>query len=362
MKKENILVNFYPFLLWNTRVFGNIRNYVKSNLYERSAEIERLNDNEYKLKTDFVESVATRANSIEYLFIKYVPAFFVLWLLFNMNLYYVSQMGLFLASIAYIGFFLLKERNLAFFGWLYIVGLFGLYIFLFSIYPKSFVELKGNWVVNYALQYFALFYVLESVLEAIFTERLKDTYKIQKYYANYFVFNNEEIKTENYLIKKKVKKYFKFFLGLVASVGLLFGGIDVAYKIKAKEAAVKKILTETQNEAEIIKERNAEALIELLNQKSEEVGIRVHTKEDIEMIRDDFDKYKRVGIISYGTVAFSKDNKVVEIDSEKRVYFGFKKTNYIYKKAWVKRYKDGFYRWHFKNAGKIYVITDIKAR
>ena len=360
--KKNILVNFYPFVLWNTRVYGRVRQFVQSNLYQREVEFEQINDNEVHVKSDFVDGPAKKANAFEYLLIKYLPAALLVYLLFNINLYYVSQVGLMLASVAYVGFFVLRERDMKFFGWLYLVSLFLLYILLFSIYPKSFVELKGNWIINYAVQYFVLFYVVQAVLENVFTERLKSTYKIQKYYATYFVLNSDDIKESKEIMKWKVKRYFKWFLGVVFLIGAFFGGLDIAYKIAATKAAQKKILTESRNEAEILRQRNAGALLELLEKQSKEVGIKVHTKEDIELLKSDFDEYKRVGVISYGTVAFSKNNKVIEMDTGKQVYFGFKKRNQIYKKAWVKLYKDGYYRWHFKNAGKIYVITDVKAR
>lgn len=349
--------------LWNTRVFGvKNRELTKTNLYNKEIELGEQGDGTItSIKSDVIASTVQKANVFEVIVVKYLAIALFTWLLFNISLYYVSMAGLFLGIFAYLGFFTLKKKVSTFFAYFFLLVLFAVYIVGMFLFPQETLKYKFNWIVNYSIQYFLWIYLFEKVAIDIFTYDFTKWYKIDKLTLTYFKINDEN---EGRVFEKKsliIKKIYTIVLAVLMILSFLFGAGDLVGKINLDNAVESRILSENNNEMAVIKNKNARALKAMLEKKSQELKIIAHTKKDMDLLMDDFDKYVQTGVISYEKLRIDSSNKFVDANNGKPVTIIFNKPYYVVK-TWVKKYKDGIYRWHFANNKKIFVVINEKAR
>ena len=269
-------------LLWNTWVLGSKnRALTKTNFYEKEVDVDTDGSGEItSVKSDLLESAVRKANIFEILIIKYLGIGVFILLFLNLNLYYVSMVGLFLGATAYLLYGQVKKYVSDFFGNFLLLVLFIVYIAGLLLFPADSFDLKVNWIVNYSVQYFLWLFLFERVFIDIFTLDFKKWYKLEKITLTYFKINDDN---EKNLYANRVtvaKKFFTGFLFIIMSVSLFLGGVDLATKILVKNEAENRVLTKTKDERKILQKRNAEALNMLLESQSKELGIRVHTKDD----------------------------------------------------------------------------------
>lgn len=359
-------INFYPFVLWNTVVFGrkNKRITNNNNLYEKEVELldGDLRVKENRIRTDIGVFEIEKANPVEYLFYKYIPVLILLFLFMqSFNLYFVSTTGLFIGSFAYIMYRYLEKKFSLSISYIFLSVLFFLYILFFLYSPLSALEFKAVWIINYSIQYFLFFYLLQTVIRNLLSEKMNNIYKIKKYVGTFIRFKSDnEIKEENR--KKKLQnKFYYIFLIILMFFGALFGLVDIAYKVQVNKEAQKRVLTENEKEALIIEKRNSEALARLLEKQSKEVGIRVHTKKDLELLKKDFSRYLDTKVIAYENILITENTKIIDVKTRKELEIRTKRPK-ILVRAWVKKFDDGFFRWHFASGNKIAVVMSVKAR
>lgn len=363
--KKNVLINFYPMLLWNTWVLGNKnRALTKTNFYEKEVEVNTDGSGEISsVKSDLLESAVRKANIFEVLIIKYLPIVVFTVLFLNLNLYYVSMVGLFLGTTAYLLYGQVKKYISEFFGNFMLLSLFIVYIVVLLLFPIDSFDLKVNWIVNYSVQYFLWIYMFERVFIDIYSLDFTKWYKLEKSTLTYFKINDNDEKDIYANSVSVAKKFFTGFLFVIMSVSLFLGGVDLATKILVKNEAENRVLTKTKDERKILQKRNAEALNMLLESQSKELGIRVHTKDDLALLHSDFEKYIKTKPIAYELVRVGKNNKLVNLKDGKEFKINFGNKSHLLFKCWVMMYpKDGVYRWYLKYKGETLVIMNIKAR
>jgi hypothetical protein len=361
--KKKIVTNFYSCVLWNTRVFGSKnRELTPTNFYEKEVEVEQTGVGEIlSIKSDLIQSGVQKANPFEVGILKYLLLAVFAYIFFKPNLYYVSMTGMCVGAFAYLGFYQIKKRVSTFFAYFFLLILFVIYMSVFALYPAQSVEYKVNWMINYSVQYFLWFFLFERVFIDLYTLDFLKWYKIDKLFMTYFKVIDKESISLYESKKKQAQKIFTFFLIGVFFLSLFFGGVNLTTRIVIDQKAKVKILINNGNEKEILRQKNSEALLQILESQSKELGIRVHTKDDIELLRHDFKKYLNVGVIAYEEVRISSGNTFEDISTNQRVFIKFQKPYYIVR-AWVKKYSDDQYRWHFKYDDKIFVIMNTKAR
>jgi|GEM_PF-6656217 len=359
--KKNIATNYYPLLLWNMRVFGSKkREITPTNLVVKEADVEFDGSGLVtSVKTDLVESGATKANVFEIVILKYLPIAALVFLLFNINLYYISMVGLFIGSFTYLGFLTIQKRVSAFFAYFFLLCSFFFYFAIIAAFPSESLTYKVNWIVNYALQYFLWLWLFEKVVIDIGMLDFMKWYKVDKFSTRYFKFVDEKplVSWSSDLIRK----IYYGFIVVVMIFALFIGGSDLGMKIVSDMEVKEKILIEDKNERAILQDKNARALKKLIIEQSNELKVKVHTDEDLELLERDFNKYIQNEVIAYELLQITPGSKFVEEDTGEAVEIEFKRPYYLVK-SWVKRYKDGAYRWHFAYRGKVLVITNAKAR
>lgn len=364
-EKHKILVNYYLGVLWNTWVFGaKHRELAKSNLYYKEVELGR-DGHVVSIKSDLIESGVSKANIFEIIVLKYLFIALFAYLLFNMNLYYTSMLGLFVGSFAYIGFYQLKKRVSDFFAWFFMLVLFCVYMFLFIGFPTWSFEHKLNWVINYSIQYFLWLYLFERVFIDIYTGDYKKWYKVDGLKLTYFKLVDDG-DTKDFEDKAKVgKRYFLFVTIIMMCIGLFFGGTDLAMKMYVSQEAQKVAMLKNNDELGIIGKKNADAMKRKLLAQSRELGIVAHTEDDLKLLDSNFDEYIKTKVIAYENVRISASNTFIDEVTGQNIMIQFSQQRPFYiVRAWVKMYKDGVYRWHFNSSDgkKVIVITNVKAR
>lgn len=360
MKQTSELkLNYYPGVLWNTPVFGKNRSVVASNIYEKDAELEYVGNSVTNLKTDLLSSEVYKANIFEIILLKYLPIAFVIFIGFNVNLFYPSMVGMTIACLVYLAFYQIKRRISTFFGYVFLASLFLTYIFMFVDNFNLFLQFNINNIGNYVIQYFLFLWLFEKLFIDIYSLNFMDVYKIKKLTLGYFQINDEVVRSLKQKKEAVAKKLFTFSLLVVAACTFILGGVDLINKVAASGEAQKQILLQEKNERKIIQTRNASALKELLNQQSKEIGINKHnTKEQIALLEDDFETYVRTQPIAYERLRINLSTQLLNIKTGETISPA--RAGVV--RSWVQNYK-GVYRWHYEpTKGQVFVIMNTKAR
>lgn len=360
---KTIVTNFYPLILWDIRVFGSKnKEETSSNLHFKEAYIEfDGNGIATSIKTNLVESSVSRGNYFEIAILKYLPIGILVFFLFDINLYYISMTGFFIGAFTYLVFFTLKKKSSAFFAYFFLLLSFFVYLGIMFAFPLETLKYKINWIVNYAVQYFLWLWVFEKVVMDIGTLDCMKWYKVDKFSTRYFKFNGSSEKRDIIGKSRIISNGFRIFILIIMFFTLFFGGVDLATKIDNDLKAKDKILVQDKNEREILRKKNARALKSLLESQSRKVGIKVHTDKDFELLENDFKSYIDTGVIAYELLQITPSSEFIEEASGRKIKIGFERPYYLVK-SWVKKYKDGIFRWHFIFKGKVLVITNAKAR
>lgn len=357
MKKVNILTNFYPAVLWDIPVFRN-RDGVKSGLYKKIVESD---ENFTQIKSDLIESGLSSASVFEIWVVKYLPAVLLMAFVFSANLYYPSMLGLMSASLLYIAYYVIRDKGSAFFANFFLLSLFVIFIISYISNYLIFSKLHINGVASYTVQYFIVIFILERVLADIYSSGFKGWKKVDKVNLGYVKIYDEsrEIIAKN---KKSIfRKYFFGFLGVLAVVTFILGGVEFYNKVMILSTVEQKIQKDTKTESEVLRLKSAKILEERLLNQSKILKFQI-PKSDIELLREDFDKYVESRPIAYEKVVINTSAKMVYVRDGSPFIIDFTSKKFIAPICMVKKSKDGKFRWHFIYNKQEVVVMNVEAR
>lgn len=357
MKKVNILTNFYPAVLWDIPVFRN-RDGVKSGLYKKIVESD---ENFTQIKSDLIESGLSSASVFEIWVIKYLPAFLLMAFIFSVNLYYPSMLGLMSASLLYIAYYVIRDKGSVFFANFFLLSIFVVFIISYISNYLIFSKLHINSIASYTVQYFIVIFILERVLADVYAFGFKGWKKVDKVNLGYVKIydKNTEMIAKN---KKSIfRKYFFGFLGVLAVVTFILGGVEFYNKVMILSTIEAKIKQDTKTETEVLAVKNAKILEERLLNQAKILKFKI-PKNDIELLREDFDKYVESRPIAYEKVVINQSAQMVHVRDGSPFTLDFSTKKFIAPICFVKKFKDGKFRWHFIYNKQEVVVMNVEAR
>ncbi|MCK9532671.1 MAG: hypothetical protein M0R77_19465 [Gammaproteobacteria bacterium] len=357
MQKVNILTNFYPAVLWDVPVFGNKKE-VKSGLYKKRVE----SDEKFtQIKSDLIESGLSSASVFEVGVLKYLPPFLFLALIFSVNLYYPSMLGLMSASLAYIAYYVIKDKVSDFFANLFLFALFVFFIVLYASNYLLFSKLHINGVASYSIQYFVMFYILERVLVDIYLLGFKGWKKVDKANLSYVKIVDDNLEAKEKRGREVFRRWFFGFLGVVALLSFILGGAEFYNKVMIVTTIEKKLEKDEKTESEVLRLKSSKILEERLINQSKILKFKI-PNSDIELLREDFDKYVATRPIAYEKVVINSTIQMVRARDGSPFKLDFSTKKFIAPVCFVKKYKDGKFRWHFMYSKQEVVIMNTEAR
>jgi hypothetical protein len=303
----------------------------------KEGEVDSI-ENPTTVKTEIAEVNVQKANIFEILFLKYGIYFGLIYLLFNVNTYYVSMLGMAISISLYTIYYILYKN----FGkrvlQLTLTPLPILYLLVTVIWFKDTTTYNLDFVFNYIFQYTASVFVIHKIVIDIAIQGYEGYYRAEGKYLRYvrFAKTAEEFETP--------AKLNKWLLYIFYSVTILIFIISTTIGV---DGLLQKHVIE-QKKAELSKNLNTEDLkhIKYLDDKADQLGMpRYH--ENIKGIQD----YEEIEL-NTGTLL-----KVTYRDGTSKT------STYKNKTRKIKTYiKDD--RWNFMITGSdnIYTVMNIRAR
>ncbi|MDD2448448.1 MAG: hypothetical protein PHS42_03670 [Sulfurimonas sp.] len=354
MKK--IITNYYPAILWDIPVFG-LKREVKSNLYKKEIATD---ENFTYIKSDLVESGLSTASMAEIWVLKYLPIVLAMYVLFSVNMYYPSMLGLSLASLFYAAYSIVKIKGSEFFANLGLFIFSITYIILYIAYFRELQGLKINAIINYAIQYSLMIFMFEKLVMDILLQKYKGWKKVDKVNLSYVkLFSAEDEKRDKALLIE-YRKYFFGFLGTLAILTFILGGGEFYKKVMIKSLVETKIMAEDKNEKAILNQKSAKAMEERLLNQAKNLGIKI-SGSDIELLRTDFDKYIETRPIAYELVRVNENQEIAKASDGSEINIDFRDRRFITIPTFV-QLNNGVYRWHFIYRGVVCIISNATAR
>jgi len=352
--KKTVITNLYPGVLWDTWVMD--KN-IKSNLYKKEVEID---EKFTHLKSDLNESNLSRVTPVEYLIMKYLPIVIGMYLIFSVNLYYPSMLGMMVASILYPTYYIFKNKFNAFFANLFLMVLLIVFIISYVQNYSYFSELKIGAIVNYSFQYLIMLYLLERVFINIAIEDTKGWKKIDSLTLRYVKIFNKDKAASDEIKKKTYRKWYFGFLGFIAVITFILGGVEFYNKYRLHQKAQEIASSEIKQEKKVLRIKNSKVMKYRLENQAKKFGFTL-PKKDVELLENDFEKYVETRPIAYEIVRLTRGNEIVRARDGVKVNIDFSRKKHLTTLTFVQKYK-GEYRWHFRYNKETCVVVNSVAR
>lgn len=369
MKEVKIETNFYGWILWNIPLLWRSHNTIvekesaglsSSNVYVKSAEVDCV-DNASKLVTNHISSPVKKIGFMQIALLKYLLPLIAIYMFMYMNLYYPSMVGLCIASVTYLIFWQLVRRVNMLLAVSFIVTGLSLYIYFVINNFNTAIDTNLSSILNYALQYMAYLYILEAIFIDLLINRVKSTYKVINASGSYFSILDEN-KSLIDSRKKIGRRVFVSFLGFVAVISFILGGVDLLHEIDLKDKIEKKALAKQKEQKGIQDIKDFEVFKSRLDKRAKEVGINYHSgTASLKLMKKDLDSYKKNGVVGYDKIRVTRTNKILRLKDKKIIPLTKMKVSYFIKPSYIKMY-EGDYRWHFLLNGKVHIVMNSTAR